>query len=40
MLSLACKCVEHNAKVRPHGTEFWRSWNAKNEIDQRIELTE
>ena len=33
--SLACKCVfyrpENNAKVEPHGTEFWRSWNVKTE---------
>ena len=31
--SLACKCVfyrrEHNAKSGPHGTEIWKSWNAK-----------
>ena len=31
--SMACKYIfyrpEHNAKGGPHGTEFWRSWNAK-----------
>ena len=36
---LACKCVfyrpEHNAKGRPHGTEFWRSWNAKLKYTNR-----
>ena len=36
---LACKCVfyrpEHNAKGRPRGTEFWRSWNAKLKYTNR-----
>ena len=44
MLFLACKCVfyrlGHNAMWRPHVTEYQRSWNAKNKIYQRIELTE
>ena len=36
MSSSASKSVlyrpEHNAKGRPHGTESWRSWNAKIKI--------
>ena len=45
MSSLACKYVfytpEHNVKWEPHGTEFWRSWNAKmkytNRSTQRVD---
>ena len=42
MLSLAYLFLfyrpEHNPKGRPHGTEFKRSWNAKNEIYQQVEI--
>ena len=42
--SFACKYVfyrpEHNARRGLHETEFWRSWIAKNEIQQWIELKE
>ena len=35
----ACKYVfyrpEHNTRRGLHKTEFWKSWNAKNEITNR-----
>ena len=38
--SLACSVFyrpEHNAKVGPHGIEFWRSWNIQTDWAQRVD---
>ena len=44
VLSLASKFVfyrpEHNAKGRPHGIEFWRSWNANISTDRAHNVDE